>query len=208
MIFEDRSSAGRALASSIDATEDMTILAIPRGGVTVAAAMAEALGVALDVFPVAKLRAPYQPELGLGAVGPEGVMVIDEDLVAEIGVEESYLGSEKADRLEKIQRQMDAYRGSRKFDMNGRLAVLVDDGVATGGTALAAIRALSRFEPREIWFAAPVISERAHERLLSAVDRVLCIEKPVRFMAVGHWYRHFPQVDDQEVIKTLGRFSR
>jgi putative phosphoribosyl transferase len=205
-MFEDRTDAGERLAEALRdlAGADGIVLGIARGGVVVGLPVARALGFPLDVVVPRKLGAPGNPELGLGAVAP-GVRVIDEGLVGRLQVSDSYLEREIAAQEMEIARRMAVYRGDRPPPrLDGRVAIVVDDGVATGGTALAAIRWAQKAGPGSVVFAAPVGPPTVVARLEGACDRVVVLETPAAFMSVGDWYRRFDQASDAEVVAALG----
>lgn len=190
------------MADVVDA--DAVVLAIPRGGVIVAVPVARALSAPLDVVIPTKIRAPGNPELGLGAVAP-GVRVLDEGLVERLGVDRAYLEEEIAREEAEIDRRARSYRGGRApVELSGLTAVVVDDGVATGGTALAALAWARAQGPEVLVFAAPVGPPDALTRLAPACDAVVLVERPAGFFAVGQWYADFTQVDDDEVRAALG----
>ena len=179
------------------------VLAIPRGGVEVAAVIADRLHLPLDVVIPRKLGAPSNPELGLGAIA-DGVQVLDERLIRTLGVSVGYLEQEIERQTSEIHRRTAAYREDRPpVQVEGRTAVVVDDGVATGGTAIAAIRWAKRAGAREVVFAAPVAPAEAAERLEDEADRVVILSSPPHFHAVGQWYQEFAQVSDERVIALL-----
>jgi len=205
MTFADRHDAGTRLAAVVaDAVSGpAVVLGIPRGGVIVAVPVARALSAPLDVVVPKKIGAPFNPELGLGAVAP-GVRVLDDDLILRLGVSEDYLDREIARTEAEIERRTAAYRGGRPpLDLDGRAAVVVDDGVATGGTAIAAARwARARRAPTVV-FAAPVGPPDTAARLGAACDHVILLQTPRFFSAVGEWYDRFDQVTDDEVRAAL-----
>jgi putative phosphoribosyl transferase len=180
------------------------VYAIPRGGVEVAAEIARAKGWLLDVVVPRKLGAPGNPELGVGAIAP-GVRVLDAEIIERLGIGPGYLEGEVARQEEEIARRTRAYRGDRpQQEVQGRTAVVVDDGVATGGTAAAALRWVRARGAARVVLAVPVAPPEAVARLAEEADRVVCLETPEPFHAVGQWYRRFPQVSDQEVVRLLG----
>lgn len=204
-LFVDRRDAGLRLASALSdlAGSDVLVLAIPRGGVEVGATVADALGAPLDVVIPRKIGAPGNPELGLGAVaGP--VEVIDARLVAQLGVSSQYLRAEIEAQRREIGRRESRYRGDRPpLPVRGRTAVVVDDGVATGGTAAAALRLARSQGAERVVLAVPVGPAHAVERLSDEADDVRMLHTPEPFYAVGQWYRDFPQVTDEEVVHLL-----
>jgi putative phosphoribosyl transferase len=204
--FADRREAGRELGRALAADgvgPDAVVLGIPRGGVVVAAEVARELGAPLDVVVPRKVGAPGNPELGLGAVAP-GVRVLDERLVRDLGVDEEYLEREIAAQEREIARREAAYRDGRPpLDVRGRTAVIVDDGVATGGTAMAACRWARAAGAREVVLAVPVAPRQSVRALSAECDRFVALATPEPFYAVGQWYRDFDQVDDAEVVALL-----
>jgi putative phosphoribosyl transferase len=206
-LFADRREAGQRLAEMLEGLRGrrVVILGIPRGGVEVAAVLADALEAPLDVVIPRKVGAPGNPELGLGAVA-EGVEVLDERLIRSLGVGEEYLRREIAAQEEEIRRRSAAYRGDRPpVDLEGRVAVVVDDGVATGGTAAAALRWARTRGASRVILAVPVAPPEAIQRLNEEADEVCVLTTPEPFFAVGQWYADFPQVSDEEVVQLLSR---
>jgi len=205
--FDDRTDAGRQLAALLRplAGESVVVLGIPRGGVEVAAVVAEELGAPLDVVIPKKVGAPNNPELGLGAIA-EGVEVLDPALIKALGVSREYLSAEIAREQEEIRRRSEAYRGGRPpVDLTDTIAVVVDDGVATGGTAVAALRWARRQGASRVVLAVPVAPAEGVERLRAEADEVVVLLAPRLFYAVGQWYVDFPQVSDRRVIELLAR---
>jgi len=204
--FVDREDAGRRLASAVAevVTGPAVVLGIPRGGVLVAVPVAQTLEAPLDVVVPKKIGAPFNPELGLGAVAP-GIRVLDDGLIARLRVSPEYLEREIEREEAEIERRTAAYRGGRPpLDLVGRTAVVVDDGVATGGTALAAALWARAQRAPTVVFAAPVGPPDTAARLAAACDRVVLLHAPHAFAAVGEWYDRFDQVDDDEVRAALG----
>lgn len=209
-MFEDRAEAGRRLAEALAHLEgeNAVVLSIPRGGVEVGAEVARALGWPLDIVIPRKVRAPGNQELGLGAVAP-GVRVLDERMVRSLGVSPEYLEREIAFEEEEIRRRSEAYRAGRgPFDLREKVAVIVDDGVATGGTAMAALRWARAQGASRVILAVPVAPVEAVANLAKEADEVVCLATPEPFYAVGQWYARFPQTSDQEVIRQLEEARR
>jgi putative phosphoribosyl transferase len=209
-VFEDRAEAGRRLAEALAHLEgeNAVVLSIPRGGVEVGAEVARALGWPLDIVIPRKVRAPGNQELGLGAVAP-GVRVLDERMVRSLGVSPEYLEREIAFEEEEIRRRSEAYRAGRgPFDLREKVAVIVDDGVATGGTAMAALRWARAQGASRVILAVPVAPAEAVAILAKEADEVVCLATPEPFYAVGQWYARFPQTSDQEVIRQLEEARR
>ena len=212
MPFADRADAGRRLAqalSDLKGRADLLILAVPRGGVEVGAEVARALQAPLDVFIARKIGAPGNPELAIGAVAADGATVLDEGLVASLGVPASYVQQATDRERTEIERRLRAYRGDRPApQISGRTVVLVDDGVATGATTLAAVRALRRQNPRELILAVPVGPPDTIAVLRREVDRAVVLETPEPFWAVGAFYQRFDQTPDERVMELLREFAR
>jgi putative phosphoribosyl transferase len=204
-MFRDRRQAGELLADALSdrVTPPLVVLGVPRGGVVVASPVAERLGAPLDVVVPRKVRAPGNPELGVGAVAP-GVRVLDEDVVRRLGIDPGYLEHEIALEQEEVERRTAAYRGDRPpVDLAGATAVVVDDGVATGGTAIAALRWARNAGASRVVFAAPVGPAGTATRLGPDADDVVLLEEPRTFLAVGEWYERFEQTTDEEVRAAL-----
>ncbi|HEX9713332.1 MAG TPA: phosphoribosyltransferase family protein [Actinomycetota bacterium] len=205
-MYVDRQEAGIELANVLGPLPaDTLILGIPRGGVVVARAVAEELGLELDVVLARKLRAPMQPELAIGAVGPDGTPVLDERVLQAVGgVSEEYLSAETERRASELAERQQRYRGDRApLQVEGRTCVVVDDGIATGSTARAALHWLKAAGAREAILAVPVAPRRSLEELSLVADRIVCPVVPDDFFAVGQFYRHFDQVSDDEVVRIL-----
>lgn len=202
--FEDRAEAGRLLADALDdLTGEVVVLAIPRGGVPVAVEIARRRGWRLDVVIPRKIGAPRNRELGLGAIAP-GVRVLDERIIERLGVPREYLEREIERQEAEIKRRAEAYRRGRPpVDVAGKTAVIVDDGVATGGTAAAALRWARAQGAEAAVLAVPVGAPESLRRLAPEADRIVALAAPQRFYAVGQWYRDFEQTSDEEVIRLL-----
>ncbi len=206
-MFADRVEAGRRLAEALEhlAGEDAVVLGIPRGGVEVAAEVASRWGWPLDVVIPRKVRAPFNPELGLGAVAP-GVRYLDDAMLRHLGVSDEYLEREIAEQEEEIRRRMETYRRGRPpVQVAGKVAVIVDDGVATGGTAAAALRWAGAQGASRVVLAVPVAPREGMARLAKEADEVVTLATPEPFFAVGQWYKRFPQTSDQEVVTIMER---
>jgi putative phosphoribosyl transferase len=205
MIFRDRYDAGRRLAAALEQYrgDHPVILGLPRGGVVVGYEIARALAAPLDVLIVRKLGAPGAEEFAIGAVAP-GATLLNRHLVAALGVPNEYLERVIAREADEMVRRERVYRGNRPaIPVEGRTVILVDDGLATGATAHAAVESLSRRHPKKIIFAAPVCSVDGAKALESVADTVVCLECPLDFGAVGFWYQEFAPTTDAEVIACL-----
>ena len=206
MRFRDRSDAGRQLASRLLPLRgtDVVVLGLPRGGVAVAAQVARALDAPLDVILVRKLGVPSQPELGMGAIGEEGARVINADVVRYAQVSEADIRAvERRERAE-LERRIKRYRGDTPREpLAGRTAILVDDGIATGSTARAACQVARALGASRVVLAVPVAPPSARTTLADAIDELICLETPGRFLAIGEWYEDFSQTRDEEVVSLL-----
>jgi putative phosphoribosyl transferase len=208
MIFEDRVDAGRRLAKALEEYRgrDLVILGVPRGGVVVADEVARALNAPLDIVVARKIPAPGNPELAIGAVAADGSDMIDPMARHYPGVTPEYLEGAKAEQIAEIQRRLQVYRGGRPApDVAGKTVIVVDDGIATGSTVMASLRSLRNRGAAELILAVPVGPPSSVERLRGEADRVVVLETPEPFFAVGQWYQRFDQVTDEEVVEILGR---
>lgn len=206
MIFGDRTEAGVQLGDRLAAEvePDTIVLGIPRGGVLVAREVALRLGAPLDVIVPRKLGAPANPELAIGAVGPDGTTVLDDRLVRMLGVSEEYVARETLRQLEEIRRRVETYRAGREpLELAGKVCIVVDDGIATGSTAHAAVQSCKGMGAKRVVLAVPVAPPETVERLSGIADEVVALATPEPFHAVGQWYRRFPQLSDDEVMEAL-----
>jgi predicted phosphoribosyltransferase len=211
MLFQDREDAGRQLAAALVKYKSRhpVVLALPRGGVPVAAEVAERLEAPLDLVLVRKIGVPMQPELAMGAVvdGEQPVIVRNQDVIDLTGVSEETFNAICVEELAEIDRRRERYLGDRtRSDVKGQVAIIVDDGIATGATTLAAIRALRKREPKELVLAVPVAPLETLQRLHTEVDAIVCLDTPRDFGAIGYYYCDFRQVGDDEVVAILKRF--
>ena len=206
MRFRDRADAGRQLASRLLPLrgEDVVVLGLPRGGVAVAAEVARALSAPLDVILVRKLGVPVQPELGMGAIGEGDARVINADVVRYAGVSEAEITAvERRERFE-LERRIKRFRGDTPREpLAGRIAVLVDDGIATGSTARAACQVARAQGAARVVLAVPVAPPSSEAALAGDADELVCLETPHRFLAIGEWYEDFSQTRDEEVVSLL-----
>jgi putative phosphoribosyl transferase len=212
VVFADRRDAGRQLAAALAAFkhEHPLVLALPRGGVPVAFEVAQALGAPLDVALVRKIGAPGHPELGLGAVveGKDPQMILNEEVVRLVRPKPGYLQSEKTRQLQDLERRRRLYRDGRPAPaVEGRTIIVVDDGIATGGSAKAVLRALSVQQAGKLVLAVPVAPSDTLEALASEADETVCLAAPEPFFAVGEHYEDFAQTTDEEVVRLLERAS-
>ena len=209
-LFEDRVDAGRRLGQALAGTVEapIVVLGVARGGVIVAAEVAQTLGAPLDVVIPRKLGAPGNPELGIGAVAPD-VRVVDHAIMQTLGIDESYVEQEARRQEAEIERRTAAYRaGAPSADLGGATAVVVDDGVATGVTAVAALRWAKAQGASSVIMAAPVGPEGIERRLKAECDRCVITLMPGNLRAVGQWYERFDQATDDEVRAALSTSPR
>lgn len=205
--FKDRKDAGRKLAEKLAGyREDPVVLALPRGGVPVGYEISRSLGAPLDVFVARKLGAPGREELGIGAVTQGGVRVLNQHAVEVLDVSDDYIEWVTEKEIREIERRLRVLRGSRgppECEVGDRTVILVDDGLATGVTALAAVEALRQRSPRRLVLAAPVCAAPSTKALRPKVDELTCLETPLNLGAIGLWYENFYQVPDEEVAGLL-----
>lgn len=209
--FMNRGDAGQQLSQRMGqfaGRADVIVLALPRGGVPVAAEIARALAIPLDVFLVRKLGLPGQEELAMGAVASGGVRALNTDITRALGVTDAMIDQVTAREVEELARRERVYRGGRPYpSLRGKTVLLVDDGVATGATMLVAVRAIRTLGPFAIIAAAPVMSKSAYTALLREADACITVATPEPFHGVGEWYRDFDQTSDAEVLEWLGRYG-
>ncbi len=206
MTFDDRTDAGSQLADQLsDAGVDADLVcAIPRGGLPVGRVVADRLGLALDVVVATKLGAPSNPELAIGAVAGDGSVWLNDDLVDQLGIDDSYIQRTRETRAETARNKVAAYRGGDSLpDVADKRVILVDDGIATGATAIACLRQLRAGDAAAVILAVPVAPPTTLGTLSSEADQVIAVTMPGRFRAVGHHYRQFDQVSDEEAISYL-----
>lgn len=210
-MFRDRSEAGRRLAAALSKYkgQDVVVLALPRGGVPVGAEIAAALEAPLDLVLVRKIGVPLHEELAMGAVadGGEPITVRNEDVIAMLGVDAAAFEAVRDRELAEIERRRMAYlQGRSALEVAGRIAILVDDGVATGATTRAALRAVRARKPRRLILAAPVAPTDVLPAMRKEADEVVCLESHEAFGAIGLYYLDFSQLTDQQVTDILARF--
>jgi putative phosphoribosyl transferase len=206
MLFRDRVDAGQQLAAKLQhlAGGKVVVLGLPRGGVAVAAEVARALGAPLDIIVVRKLGVPYQPECAMGAVGEDGVRVINRDTVRLSGVTPSELAATEQRERQEIARRARRYRGDReRHSLAGQVAVIVDDGIATGATAAAACQVARALGAARVVLAVPVAPPGWQARIGTAADEAVSVSTPRSFFAIGQFYDDFSQTSDAEVAACL-----
>lgn len=209
ILIRDREDAGVELARELMKYRkrgDVVVLALPRGGVPVAAEIARALRAPLDLMIVRKLGMPGQEELAMGAIASGDVRVLNQDIISHCGVTDEAIERVTAQERIELERRMQAYRGSRPWPvLEGQCVILVDDGLATGATMRAAIAAVRLQNPAKIVVAVPVAPHDTLARMRSAVNQVVCLATPEPFHAIGAWYANFPQLSDDEVRALLAQ---
>ena len=210
--FEDRREAGRALAARLRSyadRSDVVVLALPRGGVPVAFPVAEALDAPLDLFLVRKLGTPGHRELAMGAIASGGVRVLNDDVVRWHGIPPEAIDAVARAEEQELRRREAAYREGRDaVPLDGRVVILIDDGLATGSTMMAAVKAVRQLAPAKVIVAVPVGARDTCEALSAIADEVVCVRTPEPFSAVGQWYLNFDQTSDEEVRQLLKAHDR
>lgn len=204
--FTDRREAGRELARALraHAGESPIVIGLPRGGVPVAYEVALSLEAPLDVWVVRKVGVPWQPELGAGAVAEGGVLYLSRDVMASVGVSEADLAAVIERERGEVERRVRRFRSGRpRPQLRDRTVIVVDDGIATGGTVRAALRAIQAESPRKVVLAVPVAAPATLEEMATEVDQVVCLLAPPTLQSIGAWYADFSQVDEDQVLRLL-----
>jgi predicted phosphoribosyltransferase len=210
-VFADRREAGRELARLLEPvrSDDIVVLALPRGGVPVAYELASALNAPLDVFLVRKLGTPGHSELAMGAIASGGIRVLNDEVVQALNIPSEQIDAVAAHERAELERRDAAYRQGRpRPELAARTVILVDDGLATGSTMKAAVQAVRRQHPKRVVVAVPVGAPDTCRALAECADEVICARTPQSFSAVGQWYRDFTQTTDEEVTRLLAAASR
>ncbi len=208
-MFENRQQAGEELAIALQGFADQSpvVYALPRGGLPVAAAVADALHAPLDLILVRKIGAPGRKELAIGAVvdGAHPTLIRHEEMISSLYVDEDYIDKAKKSLLHEIERRRALYfTGHEPISPTSRTAIIVDDGLATGATMEAAIEAVRKATPKAVVVAVPTAPQETIARLQGLADKVVCLETPAIFISVGEQYRHFPQLSDEDVVRIMG----
>lgn len=209
--FRDRVDAGRRLAAELMpyAAEHPIVLALPRGGVPVGYEVARALTAPLDVWVVRKIGAPFQPELGVGAVAEGGFLYLSTFMLAETGLSEAGLSDTIASKRREVEERVKKFRGDHPRPvLRDRTVIVVDDGIATGGTVHAAVQSIRAEGPKKIVLAVPVAAPSVVKDFAAEVDRVVALLTPGNLMAIGYWYDDFTQVPDEDVVRILDNARR
>ncbi|MCP8309762.1 MAG: phosphoribosyltransferase [archaeon] len=209
-MFRDRKEAGKFLAEALSEYKDKNpiVLAIPRGGVIVAYEVAKALNAHLDLIIPRKVGAPNQPELAIGAVTEDGTTILNQDILQYLRVPDEYIKEEVKNQVEEIKRRMKKYLEDKlRLSIEGKVTILVDDGVATGATIKAAIASIRKRKPALTVLAIPVGPPDTIEELRREADEVICLMTPEPFFAIGQFYKSFEQTSDEEVIEILNKMK-
>jgi putative phosphoribosyl transferase len=210
VLFRNREEAGKRLADALKEFKgkDVVVLGIPRGGVVVANEVAKALGAPLDVVVTRKIEAPGEPEYALGAVTQEGEVIMDRQAAESLGASSAYLDDQVRKKREEVKERMERLRGDKPYPrLEGKVVVIVDDGIATGSSVSAAVMSVKKRKPKEVVVAVPVAPADAVEMLAEEGARVVCLETPGPFLAIGEFYGDFDQVEDLEVKRILDESS-
>jgi predicted phosphoribosyltransferase len=206
-LFKDRRDAGKFLARSLEHhahQSDVQVLALPRGGVPVGYEIATALGLPLDVFIVRKLGVPGYEELAMGAIASGGVRVLNDEIIDHLNIPRKAIDAVAVEELAELERRQKLYRGTREpVQIQNQRIILVDDGLATGSSMRAAVRALRQRHPAAITVAVPVAAKDTCDQFRSEVEEIVCGATAEPFLAVGHWYEDFTQITDEEVSELL-----
>lgn len=210
MIFKDRTEAGKKLSEALQSYrgKDVVVLGIPRGGVVVANEVARSLDAPLDIVVSRKIEAPGEPEFALGAVTQEGEVIMDRQAAESLGATSKYLDDQIRKKREEVKDRMQMLRGDAPYPkLEGKIVVIVDDGIATGSSVNAAVMSVRKRKPREIVVATPVAPQDAVETLSEDGTKVVSLETPKTFLAIGEFYRNFEQVEDIEVKRIINEGS-
>lgn len=208
-IFSDRYDAGQQLAEALTAyadRDDVVVLGLPRGGIPVAFEVARGLNAPLDVFVVRKLGVPMHDEMAMGAIASGGVRVLNQEIVRSLRIDETTINNVAEKEQRELERRASLYRGDHPIvELHGKIVLLVDDGMATGATMRAAVRAITQYQPSKLIIAVPTASRQTCDefRRMDEVDDIHCILTPRSFRAVGRWYKVFDQTRDDEVRHLL-----
>ncbi len=205
-MFANRESAGSQMAQRLNdfKGKNAVVLGIPRGGVVVGAEVAKELGLPLSVIIPRKIGAPGNPELAIGAVAGEGITFLNQRIIKTLGVSEQFLQDEIQRQVREIKRREENYlQGYGQVEVQGKIAIVVDDGIATGSTAIVAIRAVKKQNPEKVILAVPVAPAEANKLLEEEADEVIVLDTPPVFYAVGQFYESFEQTTDEEVKKLI-----
>jgi len=208
--FRDRVEAGRLLGEELKKRgyggDNVLVLGIPRGGVVVAHEVAMIIDSPLDIIVSRKLGAPYNPELAIGAISEEGSIYIDKNIVNQLGVDEEYIREEEERQRKRMNNYLKKFRKNRSLNVSGKTVIIVDDGIATGSTMIAAIRAVRKMDAEKIICATPVVAKDILPTIKKECDKVIALKVPTILYAIGMFYQNFDQVGDEEVLEILRQY--
>jgi len=209
MGFRNRDDAGLQLAQKLAwlKDKDAVVLAIPRGGVVIGDVIAKSLNIKLDVIVPRKVGAPNNPELAIGAVMHDGSSYLNDYVVKTLNVDQEYIRSEINQQVREIERRLELFRGSKKYDLADKIIVLVDDGIATGATTMVALTWIKKQKPKMVVLATPVAPGEVARTFEQIVDKLIVLMMPLEFGAVGEFYEDFSQVGDDEVVEILRKYK-
>jgi predicted phosphoribosyltransferase len=209
IVFKDRIDAAKRLAKKLEwlKKEDPIILAIPRGGIVTGDVIASELGAKLDIVVSRKIGAPHNQELAIGAVTHDGSYFPNVDITMMLKVPQKYIDSEISVQMKEIERRLMRFRGTKEYHLEERTVVLVDDGIATGATMFVAIQWVKKQKPKQLIVAIPVGPKDTIEKLNGAVDKVVVLQAPLYFNAVGEFYREFDQIGDYQVQEIMSKYG-
>jgi putative phosphoribosyl transferase len=212
MTFKNRQDAGKQLSEKLAQYKNNSntiVLGLPRGGVVVAFEIAQALHLPMDIIVPRKIGAPGNPELAIGAITEDGEGIFDERMILDYGVSQDYLTKEIQKEKQEALRRLKLYRGTRSpLHLKNKIALLVDDGIATGATMRAAIKSAKAKDASKIIVAIPTAANDSLEKIKKEADEVLCLDAPPLFFAIGEFYQDFPQIEDKEVIDLMSQAKR
>lgn len=209
IVFNDRVDAAKKLVKNMAwlKKEDPIILAIPRGGVVIGDIISSQLGVKLDIIVSRKIGAPHNPELAIGAVTPDGSYFPNADITRMLNVPQKYIDLEISEQIKEIERRLMKFRGTKEYHLEGRTVVLIDDGIATGATMFTAIQWVKNKKPKQIIVAIPIGPKDTIDKLNETVDKVIVLQSPPNFNAVGEFYEEFEQVNDSQVQEIMSKYG-
>jgi len=207
MMFQNRIDAAKKLAKNLEwvKNNDPILLAIPRGGVIIGDIISSTLNIALDIIVSKKIASPHNPEFAIGAVMPDGSYVLNEEVTKMLNISQNYIDSEVASTVKEIERRLMKFRGSKEYGLEGKTVVLVDDGIATGATMFVAIQWVKKQKPKQIIVAIPIGPKETIDQMNKVVDKVVVLQAPDYFNAVGEFYHEFDQVDDYKVREIMSK---
>lgn len=211
MIFLDRDDAGKKLAGKLEKykDEDAIVLAVPRGGVIIAYETIKRFGYKWDLIIPRKIGAPHNKEIAIGAVSSDGTYFVNDYYVSGLGITKEYIEQEVSEQVNEIKRRLKEYRGSEDLpELKNKTVIVIDDGIATGFTILAAIKSIKKHEAKKVVLAVPVSPRETYEEFKEIVDEFVCLYIPQDFYAVGAYYNNFAQVEDDEIFKIIDELRR